>query len=226
MSGSSDRSHPSARRPHAPRHVSVLVVGAGFGGLAMAIKLDEAGSDDFVVARARQRRRRHLARQHLPGRRLRRALAPVLVLVRAQPGLVAHLLPPAARSRPTSQSVADDARRARPHPPSTPTSRTRDLGRDRAALARRAPTPATLTADVARLRHRRALPSPTIPDIDGPGRLRGRGLPLRALGPRPRPDRQAGRRHRHRRLGRSRSCPRSPTEGRRSSTSTSAPRRG
>jgi cation diffusion facilitator CzcD-associated flavoprotein CzcO len=32
-----------------PRHVSVLVIGAGFGGLAMAIKLDEAGRRDFLV---------------------------------------------------------------------------------------------------------------------------------------------------------------------------------
>ena len=35
--------------PQLPQHVSVLVVGAGFGGLAMAIKLDEAGRDDFLV---------------------------------------------------------------------------------------------------------------------------------------------------------------------------------
>src|SRR5215203_5732404 len=32
-----------------PEHVRVLVVGAGFGGLAMAIKLDEAGERDFLV---------------------------------------------------------------------------------------------------------------------------------------------------------------------------------
>ena len=32
-----------------PEHVRVLVVGAGFGGLAMAIKLDEAGEHDFRV---------------------------------------------------------------------------------------------------------------------------------------------------------------------------------
>ena len=41
------------------------------------------------------RRRRHLARQHLPGRRLRRALAALLVLLRAQPGLVPLVLPAA-----------------------------------------------------------------------------------------------------------------------------------
>src|SRR5215210_7128647 len=32
-----------------PSHVRVLVVGAGFGGLAMAIKLSQAGERDFLV---------------------------------------------------------------------------------------------------------------------------------------------------------------------------------
>src|SRR5215210_1830580 len=32
-----------------PSHVRVLVVGAGFGGLAMAIKLSQAGEQDFLV---------------------------------------------------------------------------------------------------------------------------------------------------------------------------------
>ena len=34
-----------------PEHVRVLVVGAGFAGLAMAVKLSEAGEDDYVVVR-------------------------------------------------------------------------------------------------------------------------------------------------------------------------------
>jgi len=32
-----------------PRHTRVLVIGAGFGGLGMAIKLDEQGEQDFLV---------------------------------------------------------------------------------------------------------------------------------------------------------------------------------
>jgi cation diffusion facilitator CzcD-associated flavoprotein CzcO len=35
--------------PTLPEHVRVLVVGAGFAGLAMAIKLKEAGEDDYAV---------------------------------------------------------------------------------------------------------------------------------------------------------------------------------
>ncbi len=36
-------------RPALPRHVHVLVVGAGFGGLATAVKLQEAGEEGFLV---------------------------------------------------------------------------------------------------------------------------------------------------------------------------------
>ena len=45
--------------------------------------------------RARPGRRRHLARQHLPRRRLRRPLAALLLLVRAEPALDPVLLPAA-----------------------------------------------------------------------------------------------------------------------------------
>ncbi len=41
-------SHAPANRP-LPTHVRVLVVGAGFGGLGMAIRLDGAGERDFLV---------------------------------------------------------------------------------------------------------------------------------------------------------------------------------
>jgi cyclohexanone monooxygenase len=47
-----DLSSPRTGRPTAPLpdHVHTFVVGAGFAGLAMAIKLDEAGEGDFLVA--------------------------------------------------------------------------------------------------------------------------------------------------------------------------------
>ncbi|HET8602997.1 MAG TPA: NAD(P)/FAD-dependent oxidoreductase [Marmoricola sp.] len=40
---------PSAAPRELPAHTRVLVIGAGFGGLGMAIKLDEAGFGDFLV---------------------------------------------------------------------------------------------------------------------------------------------------------------------------------
>ncbi len=43
--------HMTSRAPINPvvRHVDVAILGAGFGGLCMAIKLREAGNDDFVI---------------------------------------------------------------------------------------------------------------------------------------------------------------------------------
>ena len=49
MTETTARTQLSPAAPRLPEHVSVLVVGAGFGGLAMAIKLAEAGRDDFLV---------------------------------------------------------------------------------------------------------------------------------------------------------------------------------
>ena len=57
-------------------------------------------------ARARRRRRRHLVGQHLPRLRLRRPVAPLLVLVRAEPGLDARPTRPSRRSAPTCSGVA------------------------------------------------------------------------------------------------------------------------
>src|SRR6476661_7788178 len=42
--------HPTGHPPGLPAHVHTLVVGAGFAGLCTAIKLDEAGERDFLVA--------------------------------------------------------------------------------------------------------------------------------------------------------------------------------
>ena len=35
--------------PPAPRHHDVIVIGAGFGGLGMGIRLKQSGRDDFVI---------------------------------------------------------------------------------------------------------------------------------------------------------------------------------
>ena len=84
--------------------------------------------------RARRRRRRHLAGQHLPGLRLRRPVAPLLVLLRAQPALVEHASPASRRSGRYLRGCADALR----HRARTCGSATRCTGAawdDRAASA-------------------------------------------------------------------------------------------
>ena len=205
----------------ARRHVGVLIIGSGFAGLGAAIRLAQDGRDDYLVDRAGQRGRRHLARQHLPGRGLRRPLAPVLVLLRAQPELVALVLP-ADRDPGLPARRRGEVRRRATSTCSTPRSPSRS-GTPTAPLARR--------HDQRQLQRRRA-------------RRRGR-RPVRAqAAPRSRASRRSAARSSTRRAGTttptsrasaSRSsapAPRPSRSARRSpatsptSTSTSAPRRG
>ncbi len=74
------------------RHLGVLIIGSGFAGLGAAIRLRQGRPRRLPGHRAGQRGRRHLARQHLPRRGVRRPVPPVLVLLRAQPEVVAFVL--------------------------------------------------------------------------------------------------------------------------------------
>src|SRR5437667_116974 len=59
--------------------------------------------------------RRHVARQHLPGRRLRRPVLPLLLLVRAEDGLVAEVVPPGRDPR-LHGALRAEVRPGPPHP--------------------------------------------------------------------------------------------------------------
>ena len=80
---------------------SVLIVGAGFGGIAAAIELRRHGFDDVTHPRDGRRARRDVAPQHLSRRGLRRPEPPLLVLVRPAPRLVAPVPDRRTRSSPT-----------------------------------------------------------------------------------------------------------------------------
>src|SRR3954464_6469960 len=91
-----------------PQETDIAIVGAGFGGLGAAIRLAQNGFDDYVVlqrsrdagrARPPRRRGRHRVSQHVPGLPVRRALEPLLVLVRPQAGLDPQLPRAAADPR-------------------------------------------------------------------------------------------------------------------------------
>ena len=79
--------------------------------------------------RARERPRRHLVLQHLPGRGLRRAEPPLLVLLRPAARLVAAVLAPAgdprlpARGRDRASAWTASCAPARPSPPAAGTRR-------------------------------------------------------------------------------------------------------
>ena len=162
----------------------------------MAIRLRQEGIEDFVALRARLQRRRHLARQHLSRLRLRRALAPLLALLRPEPRMVTLVL------RPAGDLVLPAAHRRRVRRPAALPLRLRG---DRRPLGRRGQGlgPADAAGGVSRprpdRRHRR-VDRAADARRPGPGRLRGRGLPLGALEPRLRPGGQAGRGDRHRGL--------------------------
>ena len=82
-------------------HARIAIIGSGFGGLGAAIRLKREGIDDFVVLERADDVGGTWRDNTYPGLRLRRAVAPVLVLVRAEPGLEPQLLAASRRSRPT-----------------------------------------------------------------------------------------------------------------------------
>jgi hypothetical protein len=133
--------------------------------------------------------------QLLSGLRLRRAVAPALVLVRAQPAVEPVVPGPAGDlglPPPLRPALRDPAP---PAPP--PRGPPGQLGRPTAAVAR-GDLPGRL--DRGRPgRGDRPAERAEAPGPAGAGRLRGRRLPLGQLGPRP--DRSPGRRRRHRGVG-------------------------
>ena len=142
--------------------------------------------EDFVVLERAERGRRHLAGQHLSGLRLRRPVAPVLALLRAQSRTGPAPSPGSRRSATTCARVTRDLRPRAAHPLRLPTCSEAALGRRRAALAdrdqRRADSPPTCsssaTGPLADPRSRTSRGSTTSP---------GEVFHSAALGPRLRP---------------------------------------
>ena len=149
--------------------------------------------------RGRAGDRRHVAPQQLPGRGVRRAEP--LLLLQLRPALgVDALLQPAARDPRLPAGHCGQARRAgsRRH---RHLGHRLPVGRGDAPLdgvgGRPGRRDGELRGGRRRARDRPAQPT-RLPAHPGPGQLRRARLPLGALGPRRRPDRQAGRGHRHR----------------------------
>ena len=146
-----------------------------------------AGHDDFVDPRAGRRPRRHLAGQPLPGLRLRRPDPALLVLVRAQPRLVAALR--AARRDPRlPRGLRRPLRRPRRTCGPTRRSTGAALGRRAASAGPSMSTAAGADRPRARRRHRRAVAA-GLPDIEGLDDFAGPWFHSARVGPLRRPRR-------------------------------------
>ena len=188
----SHRDHePRARRPPRGGHRRERLLRARHGDPSAP-----GGRGQLPDLRAPRRRRRHLAGQLLPRLRLRRPEPPLLVLVRPEPGLEPLLLGPAGDPRLPAARVGRV--RHRPLHPQPPRGARRVVGRRRAALGGD-DEPGRLDRGRAGAGLGRAV-RPVVPRRPGPRGLRGPGVPLRDLAPRPRPARPSRRRHRHRRV--------------------------
>ena len=135
--------------------------------------------------------------QHLSGRRGRRGLAPLLLLVQA-PSVDPHPRPPAR----AAEVPRGDGRRVRhPAPPAAGRHRrVGDVGRRASRLDR--PPRRRHGRRVPRADQRRRLPQrASVPRLARARGLRGPGVPHRPLGARARPGRQGGGRGRHRFVG-------------------------
>ena len=147
-----------------PTPVDHLVIGAGFAGLVRGDQAGRGRRARLPRRRAGLRRRRHLARQHLPRRRLRRPEPALLVLVRAATPTGRARSRRSPRSRPTcSASPASPA--CSTGSCSTPTSRTPG-GTTTPSAGSPRPAPARYVSRTL-ISGAGALVEPRLPDIDG-----------------------------------------------------------
>ena len=113
----------------------ILIIGAGFSGIGVAVRLEEAGLRDYLIVEQGDGLRRHLVLEPLPGPRRRHPLLLLPVLVRAEPGLVAHLRP--GRRAPRLREALRRRARPRGQDPLRNEDHRRRLRRGPAPLARR-----------------------------------------------------------------------------------------
>ena len=173
----------------------MAIVGGGFGGIGAAVMLQPRGLRRRDRLRARRPHRRRLELQHLSGHRLRRALAPLRVLVRAQPELVAALLAGATRSRRTwrtwrAATACSTGCGCAPRSRAPRSTRARCAGCSRPRPGRTRPT--------CWSRRAASCPLPRDPADPRPRGLRRARVPHRPLAPRRGPRRQARRARGHR----------------------------
>ena len=84
----------------------IVIVGTGFAGIAMGVELKRAGIDSFTILEKADDVGGTWRDNTYPGARLRRAVAPLLVLVRAEARLVARVTRRRRRSSTTCATAS------------------------------------------------------------------------------------------------------------------------
>ena len=201
---------PPDRPGTAPDHHRVVIVGAGFGGVGLAVRLQDEGVDDVVVLEREDDLGGTWYVNTYPGCQCDVPSLLYSLVVGAQPRVDPHLRPPAG-DRGVPARGGQPHQREAAHP-------VRHRGH-RGPLGGGEPTGGgvetpggTVTGDLLVLASG-FLSTPSAPAIDGPRPVRRHGVPLGPLGPRPRPGRRAGGGDRDRRLGRPVRAP-DPARGR------------
>ena len=171
-------------------HTRALIIGTGFSGLGHGHRAAEAGRGLPDPGEGR-RGRRHLAGQHLPGLRVRRAVAHVLVLVRAESRLAAHVFSYQPEIFDYLKGVTDKygLRRHIRFEPHVDRAHWDDAENRLARFHHGRPG---VRRAVPRLRRGRRCTSRRFPTSTVSTNSPAPAVPLRAVGPHRRPDRQAG----------------------------------
>ena len=170
--------------------LDAVVIGTGFAGLGMAIKLKEAGRDDFVILEKDDDLGGTWRDNTYPGCACDVPSPPVLVLVRAEPALDAVL----RRRRTRSGTTCAAASTSTAWPPTSATA-----PRSPRRRSTKRPARGTVVVNGGETFDARALVAgvgalarPKRPRPARAGVVRGHDVPLGAVGPRPRPDRPHG----------------------------------
>ena len=162
---------------------AIVIIGSGFAGLGMAIQLKQAGYHDFVILEKDDDLGGTWRDNTLPGLRLRRALAHVLLLVRAQPRLVPDVRA-AAGDLGLHAAVRGQVRRRARTSGTAARSTRMEWDDDDRALARRDRQTGEVYSARAVVSGIGALHVPSIPEIPGAERFTGTAFHSAAVGPR------------------------------------------
>ena len=205
------------------QHHRIAIVGTGFSGLGMAIRLKQEGEEDFVLLERAADIGGTWRDNTYPGCRCDVPVAPLLVLVRAEPELVEHVL--AAVRDPRLPEGLRGALRRHAARPLRHRGGGRRAGTTTTGVWRIETSNGPITAELPRRCAGAAVATPRCPSVPGIESFEGTAFHSAQWDHEPRPHRRARRRDRHRRVG-DPVRPGDPAEGRQAARLPAHARRG